>query len=383
MDTSQTPSLLEIARIFIRMGFTAFGGPAAHIAMFHDEFVTRRRWLTDQHFLDMLGATNLIPGPNSTEMAMHIGHARAGLRGLIVAGLSFIIPAALVVLLFAWLYTTYGTLPAAEGVLYGIKPVIIAVVLQAIFNLGRKATKSWGYAVLIAVVFVLYLLGINELLLLFGGTLAALAVVNARRWFAGTTMIAPLLLFTQNVAAESEHARTLAELFLTFLKFGSVIYGSGYVLLAFLQSDLVERLHWLTAQQLIDAVAVGQFTPGPLFTTSTFVGYLVGGVPGAVLATVGIFLPGFIFVALISPWIPRIRQSAVLSALLDGVNAAALGLMAGVTVELARAALIDGLTVVLTIAAAVLLIRYKISATWLIVGGGVLGGLIHGLMAPG
>ncbi|MCL4249666.1 MAG: chromate efflux transporter [Anaerolineae bacterium] len=383
MDTSQTPSLLEIARIFMRMGFTAFGGPAAHIAMFHDEFVTRRRWLTDQHFLDMLGATNLIPGPNSTEMAMHIGHARAGLRGLIVAGLSFIIPAALVVLLFAWLYTTYGTLPAAEGVLYGIKPVIIAVVLQAIFNLGRKATKSWGYVVLIAVVFVLYLLGINELLLLFGGTLAALTVVNARRWFAGTTMIAPLLLFTQNVAAESEHARTLTELFLTFLKFGSVIYGSGYVLLAFLQSDLVERLHWLTAQQLIDAVAVGQFTPGPLFTTSTFVGYLVGGVPGAVLATVGIFLPGFIFVALISPWIPRIRQSAVLSALLDGVNAAALGLMAGVTVELARAALIDGLTVVLAIAAAVLLIRYKISATWLIVGGGVLGGLIHGLMAPG
>ncbi|MCA9908284.1 MAG: chromate efflux transporter [Anaerolineae bacterium] len=383
MDMPPTPSLWEIARIFIRMGFTAFGGPAAHIAMFHDEFVTRRRWLTDQHFLDMLGATNLIPGPNSTEMAMHIGHARAGLRGLIVAGLSFIIPAALVVLLFAWLYTTYGTLPAAEGVLYGIKPVIIAVVLQAIFNLGRKAIKSWGYVVLIAAVFVLYLMGINELLLLFGGTLVALAVVNARRWFASTSMLAPLMFFAQSAAAEGEHARTLSELFLTFLKIGSVVYGSGYVLLAFLQSDFVERLHWLTEQQLIDAVAIGQFTPGPLFTTSTFVGYLVGGLPGAALATLGIFLPGFILVALVSPWVPRIRQNAVLSVLLDGVNAAALGLMAGVTVELARAALIDGVTVVLAIATAVLLLRYKIRTTWLIVGGGILGGVIHGLMATG
>ncbi|MCC6616507.1 MAG: chromate efflux transporter [Anaerolineae bacterium] len=383
MSTSQPPSLMELARIFIRLGFTAFGGPAAHIAMFHDEFVTRRQWLTDQHFLDLLGATNLIPGPNSTEMAMHIGHVRAGLRGLIVAGLSFIIPAASIVLLLAWVYVNYGTLPALAGVLYGIKPVIIAVISQAIFNLGKKAVKSWGYVVLIAAVFVLYLAGINELLLLFVGTLLALVIVNARRLIASTSVLAPLLLLAQTSAANTEATRSLSELFLTFLKIGSVVYGSGYVLLAFLQSDFVERLHWLTEKQLIDAVAIGQFTPGPLFTTSTFVGYLIGGVPGAVLSTLGIFLPGFIFVAIVSPWVPRIRQNVWLSALLDGVNAAALGLMAGVTVELARAALVDWVTILLTVGAAVLLIRYKVSSTWLIVGGGLIGGLYQALLGAG
>ncbi|MBE0689587.1 MAG: chromate efflux transporter, partial [Anaerolineae bacterium] len=310
MNTTQPSSLVEIGRIFIRLGFTAFGGPAAHIAMFHDEFVIRRNWLTDQHFLDLLGATNLIPGPNSTEMAMHIGHVRAGLRGLIVAGLCFIIPAMLVVLLLAWVYVSYGTLPAAAGVLYGIKPVIIAVISQAIFNLGKKATKSWGYAALIVAVFILYLAGVNELLLLFGGALLVMGIVNARRLLASTTVIAPLLLFAQDIAANAESSRSLTELFLTFLKIGSVVYGGGYVLLAFLHTDFVERLHWLTEQQLIDAVAIGQFTPGPLFTTSTFVGYLIGGVPGAILSTLGIFLPGFVFVAIVSPWVPRIRQNA-------------------------------------------------------------------------
>jgi len=380
MSETQSSSLVELARIFVRLGFTAFGGPAAHIAMFHDEFVTRRKWLTDQHFLDLLGATNLIPGPNSTEMAMHIGHLRAGLRGLVVAGLSFIIPAALVVLLLGWVYVSYGSLPVAAGVLYGIKPVIIAIISQAIFNLGKKASKSWSYVVLITTVFGLYLAGVNELLLLFGGALLAMGIVNARRLFASTTMIAPLLFFVQDIAARAEPTRSLSELFLTFLKIGSVLYGGGYVLLAFLHSDFVERLHWLTEQQLIDAVAIGQFTPGPLFTTSTFVGYLIGGVPGAVLSTLGIFLPGFVFVAIVSPWVPRIRQNVWLSALLDGVNAAALGLMAGVTVEIAHAALVDGLTLLLTIGAAVLLIRYKVSSTWLIVAGGIIGGLYQALI---
>jgi chromate transporter len=382
--------LLEVATSFIRLGFTAFGGPAAHIALFHDEFVKRRGWLTDQHFLDLLGATNLIPGPNSTEMAMHIGQVRAGWRGLIVGGACFILPAALLVGILAWLYVNFGTLPAAGWLLYGIKPVVVAVIAQAIYNLGGKAAKTPFLIALGIGVFVLYLLGGNEIALLFGGALLALVVMNAGKLLKllrGNPLA--LLPLASPYAAQAQVAAPLApavmfslgELFLTFLKIGSVIYGSGYVLLAFLRNDFVDRLGWLTDQQLLDAVAIGQFTPGPVFTTATFVGYVLGDVPGAVLATLGIFLPGFVFVALIHPLVPRIRQSTWLSALLDGVNMAAIGLMAAVTVEIARAALVDWVTVLLAIVAGVLLIRFKINSTWLIIGGGIIGVIYQALLA--
>lgn len=384
---SGSGAVTELAAIFLRLGVTAFGGPAAHIAMFHDEFVKRRQWITDQHFLDMLGATNLIPGPNSTEMTMHIGYVRAGWRGLIVAGACFILPAALIVLALAVLYVEYGQTPTGEALLYGIKPVIIAVIAQAIWSLGQKAAKTRLLAAVGAAVFALYLLGINEIVLLFGGAAFVLLVEVIRR--RGSSGAASLMLFSvpgaalaQQVAERLPEPVTLSQLFLTFLKIGSVIYGSGYVLLAFLQGDFVERLGWLTQQQLLDAVAIGQFTPGPVFTTATFVGYVTAGVGGAILATLGIFLPGFVFVALTNPLIPRIRKSVYLSALLDGVNVAAIGLMTAVAVTLARAAFVDWLTVLLGIGAAVLLIRFRVNSTWLIIGGGLLG-LFYRLLIVG
>jgi len=374
---SETHRLLEVTRLALRLGFTAFGGPAAHIALLHDEVVKRRRWLTDEHFLDLLGATNLIPGPNSTEMVIHAGHVRAGWRGLIAAGVGFILPAASIVLALAWAYERYGTTPAAEWLLYGLKPVIIAVVAQALWNLGRTALKTPLLAVVGAAALALYLLGGNELLLLFGGGAVALAARLARGpGLAGTgtgsakALLPWLPLPLAGVLASAAAAVDLKLLFLIFLKIGSVLYGSGYVLLAFLRNDFVVRLGWLTDQQLLDAVAIGQFTPGPVFTTATFIGYVLGGVWGAVLATVGIFLPSFIFVAAVNPLIPRLRQSPVLGAVLDGVNAAALGLMAAVTLALGRAALVDGVTVLLALAAAVLLVRYKVNSTWLVLGGG-------------
>ncbi len=356
--------LLELAGIFLRLGVTAFGGPAAHIGMFHDEFVRRRGWLTDEHFLDLLGASNLIPGPSSTEMTMHIGYVRAGWRGLLVAGVCFILPAALIVMALAWVYQIYGATPAADGLLYGIKPVVIAVIGQAIWLLGRKAFKSRLLSAVGFIVFLLNLLGLSELGLLFGAALFVMIVQNVRR---APTVALVWLPLAQIIPV------TLNELFLTFIKMGAVIYGSGYVLLAFLRTDLIERLGWLTDRQLLDAVAIGQFTPGPLFTTATFIGYQLLGVPGAIVATLGIFLPGFILVLITNPFIPKMRQSRWTASLLDGVNVAAIGLMAAVTLEIARAALIDPLTIGLTLSAAVLLIRFKVNSTWLILGGGIIG----------
>ena len=369
---AQCGAVGEVARLFLKLGFTAFGGPAAHIAMFHDEVVKRRQWMSDQHFLDLLGATNLIPGPNSTEMTMHIGYVRAGWRGLIVAGICFILPAACIVLALSLLYVQYGTTPAAEWLLYGIKPVVVAVILQAIWTLGRKAVKSVFLGAVGMGVLVLYLLGVNELLLLFGGALLVMVVQNARRLRSGgAAMLMPFSLLAQTTVMQT--AYSISQLFLTFLKIGAVLYGSGYVLIAFLRTDFVNHLGWLTDQQLLDAVAIGQFTPGPVFTTATFIGYLVGGFGGAVAATIGIFLPSFIFVAITNPLIPRLRQSSWLSSLLDGVNVAAIGLMAAVTLELGQAALVDVVTLALGAVAAILLIRYKVNSTWLIIGGGIVG----------
>ncbi len=369
-------NLAEVARLSVRLGFTAFGGPAAHIAMLRDEVVTRRRWLTDQHFLDLLGATNLIPGPNSTEMVMHVGHERAGRRGLVTAGTLFILPAALITLALAWAYVRYGSTPTAEWLLYGIKPVIIAVVVQALWGLLRTAVKGPLLGAIGVAVLTLYLLDFNEVALLFGGGLLVMLVRNVGRIRQGgvvpSVALLPLLGWPVPWLAQAVAAPvSLMQLFLIFLKIGSVLYGSGYVLLAFLRADFVERLGWLTNQQLLDAVAVGQFTPGPVFTTATFIGYVVGGLPGAALATVGIFLPSFLFVAAIGPLVPRLRRSPLMGAFLDGVNVAAVGLMAAVMWELGRAAVVDPLTAVLALLAVLFLVRYRINSAWLVLGGGL------------
>lgn len=377
-------SLGEVALLFFKLGCIAFGGPAAHIAMMRDEVVRRRRWLSDAEFLDLLGATNLIPGPNSTEMAIHLGYLRAGWRGLIVGGSLFILPAMLLVLALSWAYVRFGSTPQAVWLLYGIKPVIIAVVVQALWGLLRTAVKTRLLALVGLVVLGLYLVGFNEIALLFSAGTFVMLVENAQRWRQGQkaiTGLLPLGAFTApglaQVGAAAAVPFSLGTLFLTFLKIGAVLYGSGYVLLAFLRNDFVERLGWLTNQQLLDAVAIGQFTPGPVFTTATFIGYVTGGVAGAVLATIGIFLPGFVFVAAVHPLVPRLRRSPWMSGLLDGVNVAALGLMAGVTWELGRAALVDGLTVALAVVAALLLIRFAVNSAWLVIGGGVVGLTAH------
>ena len=376
--TTEPGALREVVALFSKLGVIGFGGPAAHIALMRDEVVRRRRWISDERFLDLLGMTNLIPGPNSTEMAIHLGYLRAGWPGLIAGGVCFVVPAMVSVLAFAWAYVRYGSRAEVAWLLYGIKPVIIAVVLQAVWSLGRAAVKEPLAAALGIGVLALYLVGANEIALLFGGGIAYMLVrVGRRRWLGGAATPVALLLGAPAAAVAQAAAgaatATLGTLFLTFLKIGSVLYGSGYVLLAFLRNDFVVRLGWLTDRQLIDAVAVGQFTPGPVFTTATFVGYVVGSWPGALLATLAIFLPSFVFVALSHPLIPRIRGRAVTAALLDGVNVAALGLMLAVTWELGRAAIIDAMTAVLAIAAAVLLVRYRVNSAWLVLGGGAVG----------
>jgi len=373
LDPSLPRRLTEVAALFLRLGFTAFGGPAAHIAMMHDETVKRRQWLSDQEFLDLLGATNLIPGPNSTEMAIHIGFLHAGWAGLVVGGICFIVPAVLIVLSLAWMYLRVGTTPQAGSLLYGVKPVVISIILQALWNLGQKAVKDRSKAVALIIVVILYLAGINEIALLFAGGLLVMLAANVRR-FQGTVVAAFLLpIGGTGLLPQAAVPFGLPQLFVTFLKIGSVLYGSGYVLLAFLRADLVTRFGWLTDQQLIDAVAIGQVTPGPVFTTATFIGYVLGGVPGALLATLGIFLPSFILVAVSNPLIPRLRSSASVGALLDGVNVASLGLMAAVTWQLGRASLIDPLTIVIALISFAVLIRYKVNSTWLIAGGALAG----------
>lgn len=361
----------EVATLFLKLGFTAFGGPAAHIAIMHDEVVKRRKWLSEEEFLDLVGATNLIPGPNSTEMAIHLGYRRAGWRGLVLAGVCFILPAMLIVLALAWAYARFGAAPQANWLLNGVKPVVIAIVLQALWGLGRKAIKSTLTAMTAIGVFAFYFLGVNELLLLLGGGLLVMIALNLRRLSGSIT--AAFLLPVGGLIAQVPPSPNLGGLFLTLLKIGSVLYGSGYVLLAFLHNDFVMRLGWLSDQQLIDAVAIGQLTPGPVFTTATFIGYLIQGFPGAIVATVGIFLPSFLFVALTHPLIPCLRRSRWFSGLLDGVNAASLGLMGAVTFVLGRAALVDGRSILIGMIAFVLLVRFKVNTTWLILGGALVG----------
>jgi chromate transporter len=377
--TSRRDALWELAALFLRLGTLAMGGPAAHIAMMEDEVVRRRRWMTHERFLDMLGVCNLIPGPNSTEMAIHIGQLRAGFAGLIVAGACFILPAAAIVLVIAWMYARFGTMPQAVGLLYGIKPVIIAVVLQALWGLGRTAIKSRLLAVVAIVALAASMLEVNDMIVLTGGGIVMLAI----RAFEDRDAARATLVAIPTVAAGAKTAAigaamvaipfSLTTFFLFFLKVGAVLFGSGYVLLAFLRTDLVDRLHWLTEAQLLDAVAVGQVTPGPVFTTATFIGYILGGFRGAVVATLGIFLPSFFFVSISGPLIPHLRRSPLAGAFLDGVNVGAWALMAAVTWFLARAAVVDVTTMILAISSAFVLIRYRVNSAWLVIGGGLIG----------
>lgn len=377
MSPSLSERLTEVAVFFLKLGITAFGGPAAHIAMMHDETVKRRKWLSDQEFLDLVGATNLIPGPNSTEMAIHIGYLRAGWPGLIIGGICFILPAMIIVMLLAWVYVRFGSTPQAGWLLYGVKPVVISIIVLAIWDLGRKAVKSWFIAIIGLAMLVLYFMGINEIALLFTGGLLVMLGTNMRRLkkqALGSFVMPPLIGLNMLMpSALVAMPFSLRLLFLTFLKIGAVLYGSGYVLLAFLRADLVVRFGWLTDHQLIDAVAVGQVTPGPVFTTATFIGFILGGIPGALLATLGIFLPSFIFVAISNPLIPRIRDSAWFSGLLDGVNVASLGLMVAVTWQLGRASLADPLTILIGLISFGLLILFKVNSTWLILSGSMIG----------
>jgi chromate transporter len=384
--SSRRAELGELASLFLRLGTTAFGGPAVHIAMMEDEVVRRRRWLSRDAFLDLVGATNLIPGPNSTELAIHIGRARAGWPGLLVAGAAFILPAALIVVTLAWAYVRYGALPQASGMLYGIKPVIIAVVVQALWGLGRSAVKSRLLALVALASLTAAAAGAHELLVLavagaLCGLLAAVSVRPASGAVASGVLLAapgsapslasPALLSAAATAAPASFG--LWPLFGVFLKIGAVLFGSGYVLLAFLRADLVGRLGWLTERQLLDAVAVGQVTPGPVFTTATFIGYLLGGPAGAVAATAGIFLPAFVFVALSGPLIPRLRRSRAASGVLDGVNVASLALMAVVAWQLSHAAVLDLPTALLAVGSAVLLLVFRVNSMWLVLGGAVIG----------
>jgi chromate transporter len=377
--------LLELAALFLKLGTTAFGGPAAHIAMMEDEVVGRRRWLTRAQFLDFVGATNLIPGPNSTELAIHIGRERAGWKGLVVAGISFIVPAALIVAAIAWGYRRYGSLPQSAALLYGVKPVVIAVVVQALWRLGRVAIRSATLLVLTVAAVLAAAWGVNELLvlLLAGVAMAATRVGRTPRPAisgVAVVLVASGALVTAVAAQAVAPAPVpfgLWLLFLVFAKAGAVLFGSGYVLLAFLRADLVSRLRWLTESQLLDAIAVGQVTPGPVFTTATFIGYVLGGPAGAAVATLGIFLPAFVFVALSGPLIPRLRASPTAGAVLDGVNAASLALMTVVSWELGRAALVDAVTIVAAAVSLLVLTRWRINSAWLIGAGAALGLLLH------
>jgi chromate transporter len=383
--------LAELARLFLRLGLTAFGGPAAHIALMEDEVVRRRNWLSREEFLDLLGAANLIPGPNSTELAIHIGRRRAGWAGLLVAGVCFILPAALATTALAWGYLRFGTLPRVGSVLAGVKAVMIAVVAQALWSLGRTAIRSRWLAALAAAAAVAGFLGGHELaiLLVAGAVPAVIRVVrgggesgpgtgtgtiggrgsgNGGGGSGAAALVPWPLLMVGGGAAPG-----LVSLFLTFAKIGSVLFGSGYVLLAFLRADLVERTHWLTEQQLLDAVAAGQITPGPLFSTATFAGYLISGGAGAAVATLGIFAPAFLFVAISGPLIPWMRRTPAAGAFLDGVNAASLALMAVVTWQLGRAAVVGIPTAAIALVSAVLLVRWKVNTLWLVLGGALVG----------
>jgi chromate transporter len=382
------PSLEELARlggIFLRLGVISFGGPAGHIAMMEDELVRRRGWVTREKFLDLVGAVNLIPGPNSTELAFYLGLLRAGWAGFLVAGTAFILPAAILVAALAWAYVRYGMLPQAAALLYGTKPVIIAVVAQALWGLGRTAVRTKFLAALGIAVVVASFLGVNPVLLLFSaGAIVALARLLLERPPSHLSLSGLLVGGAAALPTGAAGAAAVGvwSLFFYFLKVGAVLFGSGYLLIALLRADLVERWHWLSEAQLLDAIAVSQVTPGPLSTAATFIGYLLAGPWGALLATIGIFLPGFVIVGASGRLIPRVRQSRLAGAFLDGVNVAAVALMAAVSWQLGRAALVDIPTTAIAVASGALLLRFRVNSAWLVLGGALAGFAISVLRAP-
>jgi chromate transporter len=383
-------NIRELITLFLKLGATAFGGPAAHIAMMEEEVVNRRRWLTRQHFLDLVGATNLIPGPNSTEMAIHIGYIRGKLPGLIAAGLSFILPAVIITGILAWIYVTLGTLPQATNFLFGIKPAVISVILIAVLRLGKTAAKDVRLTVIGIAVAAASLMGMNEVVALLIGGIIGIVLYGLfdrqKKSISGWLLPSCLQLLVLLTGSEAKAAASISvagiagislwKLGFFFLKIGSVLYGSGYVLVAFLEGGLVKDYGWLTHQQLLDAIAIGQFTPGPVLSTATFVGYVLSGIPGATAATAAIFLPSFLFVLILNPIIPRLRASKVMSAFLDAVNVSAIGLMAAVVVSLAGRTLTDWRAIVIAIVTAIAGIRFKLNNAWLILGGAVMGWLL-------
>jgi chromate transporter len=367
----------EVVGVFLKLGTVGFGGPAAHVALMREETVRRRRWLTDAELLDLVAAVNVIPGPNSTELAIHLGRRQAGWPGLVAAGVAFVLPAFVIVSVIAAGYVRYGTTPEARWLLYGINPVVVAILVDALVAFGREAMTSAARVLLALGAAGAALLGVHELLVLAAAASATGAAAVSRRQGAlsgAAVLVGPGL--TTPLAAGAAAPATLAGIGLFFVKVGSVLFGSGYVLLAFLRADLVERWGWLSEQQLLDAVAVGQVTPGPLFTTATFIGYVLAGLPGAIVATVGIFAPAFVFVALTHGWVARVRRSPVAGATLDGLTLASLGLMAAVTLLLGRAAIVDVPTALLAAAAWVALARWRPNATWLIAAGAFVGWLL-------
>lgn len=365
------PNLIEVAQVFFKLGCFAFGGPAAHIAMMEDEIIEKRKWMTREYFLDLIGTTNLIPGPNSTEMTMHCGYERAGKAGLFVAGISFIFPATIVTAILAYLYVKYGKLPEVEPFMYGIKPAVLAIIASAILKLSKKALKSTELIILGILVLVVSLLGVNEIVaLLAAGILGMLYFYMKSKARTNLNTFSPLLLFL-GINTTIAKISTL-KLFLIFLKVGAILYGSGYVLFAYLDAELVTR-GLLTRAELIDAIAMGQFTPGPVLSTSTFIGYQLNGFTGALVATTGIFLPSFLFVLILNPFIPRMRKSTILRYFLDSVNVAAVAVMFAVLLVMARDTLIDWQSIVIALIATILIFRTKIGPIWTIIMGVFLG----------
>ena len=372
MNKTTSHRLREIATLFLKLGVFAFGGPAAHIAMMEEEVVQKRQWMSQQHFLDLVGATNLIPGPNSTEMTMHCGHERGGAWGLFTAGISFILPAVLITGGFAYLYVEYGKLPQVGRLLYGIKPAVLIIILSAVIKLGSKALKNLQLGVLGGLAALAVLLGVNEIYAILGAGVLGLALHGVFHLRSSAVLIPlPLLLFQATPAASGA---SLLKLFLTFLKIGSILFGSGYVLVAYRDGELVQKLGWLTRSELLDAIAIGQFTPGPVLSTSTFIGYQILGFWGAVVATAGIFLPSFFFVWLLNPLVPRLRESKAAGAFLDAVNIGAVGIMAAVVLQLGGEVMLDWKAwIIAGLGALAVFGPWKVSSVWVIVGGAVLG----------
>ncbi|MBT8324359.1 MAG: chromate efflux transporter [Winogradskyella sp.] len=372
--SNKTKNLKEVARVFFKLGCFAFGGPAVHIAMMEDEIIEKRKWMSRDYFLDLIGTTNLIPGPNSTEMTMHCGYERAGKIGLFVAGISFIFPATIITALLAYLYVEYGQLPEIEPLIYGIKPAVLAIIAGAILKLGKKALKNVELIVIGVVVLTASLLGVNEVLaLLVAGVLGMFYFYIKSKLKSTINSVAPIFLF---LGLKTTVAKISAlKLFLIFLKVGAILYGSGYVLFAYLDAELVTR-GLLTRAELIDAIAIGQFTPGPVLSTSTFIGYQLSGFPGAIAATTGIFLPSFLFVLLLNPFIPRMRKSTILRYFLDSVNVAAVAVMLAVLLIMAKETLIEWQSILIALIAVILTFKTKVSSIWTIVIGAVLGFLL-------